>query len=159
MPPTSRCPHCGHDIEVGPPPSEGTGPPPGPSLTVDIVIETEPGSVVLVRRRFPPLGWALPGGFVDLGETVEGAARREAREETSLDLTDLEPFRVYSEPSRDPRGHTVSVVFVARAGGRPTGGDDAAEAHVFGRGALPQDIAFDHRNILDDVFKWQDERS
>ena len=159
MPPPNSCPHCGHDIEGGPHPAEGSGPPPGPRLTVDIVIEAEPESVVLVRRRFPPLGWALPGGFVDLGETVEAAARREAREETSLDVTDLEPFRVYSEPSRDPRGHTVSVVFMARANGRPTGGDDAAEARVFGRGSLPQDIVFDHRAILDDVFKWQDERS
>ena len=120
-----------------------------PALTVDLIIECG-GGLVLVRRRHPPPGWALPGGFVDLGETVEEAAAREAREETGLEVELVRQLHVYSSPDRDPRQHTVSVVFVARAAGEPRGMDDAAEARVFPRDGLPRPLAFDHQAILED---------
>jgi len=126
------------------------GPPKTPLLTVDILIETTAG-IVLVRRRNPPLGWALPGGFVDPGESVAAAARREAREETGLDVELVELLGVYSDPKRDPRGfHTASVVFIGKAAGRPAAGDDAADAQPFALEALPTDIVFDHPTILAD---------
>lgn len=124
----------------------------GPRLTVDIIIEVE-GGIVLIERKNPPPGWALPGGFVDYGETVEEAAVREAREETGLDVKLIRQFHTYSDPRRDPRGHTVSAVFVARADGTPRGADDAMRAGVFTAGTLPGTIAFDHRQILEDYFK------
>ena len=111
-----------------------------------------PDEVVLVKRRFPPHGWAIPGGFVDWGETVEAAAVREALEETSLHVKLVRQFHVYSDPARDPRGHTVSVVFVATGEGIPHGQDDAAEARIFRREALPSSLAFDHSQILSDYF-------
>ena len=125
-----------------------------PRLTADVIITPQgrPGSVLLIRRKNPPLGWALPGGFVDYGESVERAAVREAREETGLDVTLHRQFHVYSDPSRDARGHTVTVVFVGEAEGAPEGGDDAAEARYFDAGALPGEIAFDHARILEDFF-------
>jgi 8-oxo-dGTP diphosphatase len=107
--------------------------------------------VVLVRRGSPPPGWALPGGFVDEGETLEAAAVREAREETGLEVTLAELLYVYSDPRRDPRRHTVSAVFLGRAAGDPAGGDDAAEARAFAWDALPSPIAFDHAAILADA--------
>jgi len=123
----------------------------GPLLTVDVIIELGvERRVVLVQRRNPPLGWALPGGFVDKGETVEQAARREALEETSLRVELLRQFHVYSDPERDPRGHTVSVVFLGRAEGEPLGADDAAEAKAFPRDGIPEPLAFDHGQILED---------
>ena len=125
---------------------------PGPRLTCDVIIRMgdDLRRIVLVRRRFPPPGWALPGGFVDTGETVEQAGAREALEETGLVIEDLRQFHVYSDPSRDPRGHTVSTVFTAHAVGEPRGGDDAAEARAFAPDEFPEEIAFDHRAILDD---------
>ena len=125
--------------------------PRNPYPTVDIIIEVE-GGIVLIERKNPPHGWAIPGGFVDYGETVEAAAMREAREETGLvvQLTGL--LGVYSDPSRDPRSHTISTVFVASAAGRPVADDDAADAGVFTEDTLPEDIAFDHREILRDYF-------
>ncbi len=120
-----------------------------PLLTVDIIIETGDG-IILIKRKNPPYGWAIPGGFVDIGETVEQAARREAREETNLDLVDLRQFHVYSEPSRDPRGHAVSVVFTARGKGYPKAADDAEDIAVYRIDDLPKQIAFDHREILND---------
>jgi len=124
-----------------------------PRLTVDVIIELGASKqVVLVRRKNPPFGWALPGGFVDVGETVERAAIREVAEETSLSVVLSRQFHVYSEPSRDPRAHTVSVVFVGAADGEPRGADDAAEARAFPPDDLPADLAFDHRQILDDYF-------
>jgi 8-oxo-dGTP diphosphatase len=122
-----------------------------PVPTVDIIIEPlgDPGKVVLIRRRNPPLGWALPGGFVDRGETLAAAARREAREETGLEVELGELFHCYSDPRRDPRQHTVSTVFLARAAGAPVAADDAAGAGVFPLDELPE-LVFDHRTILDD---------
>ncbi len=126
-------------------------PPPGPSPTVDVVITVAGDRVVLVRRKHEPIGWALPGGFVDVGETLEAAAVREAKEETGLDvlLTDL--LYAYSDPRRDPRRHTVSTVFLGRAAGEPAGADDAAEARIFAWDALPSPIVFDHGEILADA--------
>jgi 8-oxo-dGTP diphosphatase len=126
------------------------GPPRTPLVTVDLVIRLEGCRIVLVERRHPPPGWALPGGFVDVGETLEAAAVREAREETGLEVELERQFHAYSDPSRDPRGHTVSVVFLARARGRPRGGDDAARAKAFAPDALPERIAFDHASIIAD---------
>jgi len=123
-----------------------------PALTVDLVVLIR-GRVVLVERKYEPKGWALPGGFVDVGETVEAAAVREAREETGLDVRLLEQFHVYSDPRRDARRHTASVVFVAEAEGEPSGGDDAAQARAFAWDALPP-LAFDHAEILADVRRW-----
>lgn len=122
-----------------------------PLLTVDIIIEYE-GGIVLIKRRNPPFGWALPGGFVDIGETVEQAAIREAKEETNLEITLKRQFHVYSTPNRDPRGHTVSVIFIAKGTGDLKGKDDAVEARVFNQANLPSEIAFDHAQILDDYF-------
>jgi 8-oxo-dGTP diphosphatase len=126
-------------------------PPPGPSPTVDVVISVAGDRVVLVRRKHEPLGWALPGGFVDVGETLEAAAAREAKEETGLDVTLTDLLYVYSDPRRDPRRHTLSTVFLGRADGEPAGGDDAAEAGAFAWDALPSPIAFDHAEILRDA--------
>lgn len=122
-----------------------------PSLAIDVIINYKRG-VVLIKRRNPPFGWALPGGFVDYGERVEDAARREMREETSLELEGLRLFGVYSEPERDPRGHVVSVVFTAKGKGEVKSGDDAKEVGIFEKDNLPEDIAFDHREILMDYF-------
>ncbi len=122
-----------------------------PSPTVDVVILLPGDRVVLVRRKYPPPGWALPGGFVELGETVEAAAVREAREETGLDVTLEELLYVYSDPRRDPRRHTLSVVFLGRASGEPVGADDAAEARAFPWTQLPSPLAFDHADILGDA--------
>jgi 8-oxo-dGTP diphosphatase len=126
-----------------------------PRPTVDVVIETA-GGIVLVRRRNPPHGWALPGGFVDPGESVATAARREAKEETGLDVELTELLGVYSDPGRDPRGFfTVSTVFVGRANGTPVGGDDAAEARVFPADATPADVVFDHPVIIEDFRRFR----
>jgi 8-oxo-dGTP diphosphatase len=123
-----------------------------PALTVDLVVLIG-GRVVLVERKYEPRGWALPGGFVDVGETVEAAAVREAKEETGLDVRLLEQFHVYSDPRRDARRHTASVVFVAEAEGEPSGGDDAAQARAFAWDALPP-LVFDHAEILADARRW-----
>jgi 8-oxo-dGTP diphosphatase len=125
-----------------------------PRPTVDVVIEVA-GGIVLIRRRHPPLGWAIPGGFVDDGERVEDAARREMREETGLDVELLDLLGVYSDPARDARGHTVSTVFIGRAAGEPRGGDDAAEAAVFATTALPVPLVFDHAAILADYVRYR----
>lgn len=131
-----------------------------PVPTVDIIIEImdkNEKKVVLIQRKNPPYGWAIPGGFVDYGETLENAAVREAKEETTLDVTLLRQFHTYSDPARDPRQHTISTVFIASAAGTPVGADDAREARLFTRDTLPDEIAFDHRDILSDYFnnRWQ----
>lgn len=122
-----------------------------PVPTVDVIIEVG-AKIVLVKRRNPPHGWALPGGFVDYGETLEDAARREAFEETGLRINLMAQFHTYSDPERDPRLHTISTVFLATAEGVPRGGDDALEATAFARECLPV-LVFDHRRILDDYYK------
>jgi len=122
-----------------------------PKLTVDIIIEMG-DKVVLIKRKNPPPGWAIPGGFVDYGETLERAAVREAKEETALDILDLRQLHAYSDPARDPRHHTVSVVLVAQGRGIPKAADDAKEIGLFDRDSLPDPLAFDHRKILDDYF-------
>jgi len=123
-----------------------------PFPTVDVIIEHE-GGIVLIKRKNEPLGWALPGGFVDYGERIEDAAVREAKEETDLNVELLRQFHTYSDPSRDARFHTVSTVFIARGKGTLKSGDDAADAGVFTRDSLPDPIAFDHRAILEDYFE------
>jgi 8-oxo-dGTP diphosphatase len=135
----------------------GTWPPVTPQLTVDAVIRTSRG-IVLIERKFEPLGWALPGGFVTVGETVEAAVKREALEETSLAITDLWLVGVYSDPKRDKRFHTVSVVFGASAKGEPDGGDDAAKAQTFKESSLPENIVFDHRQIIEDFLRLERKR-
>jgi 8-oxo-dGTP diphosphatase len=122
-----------------------------PTPTVDIIIEL-PGGIVLIERKNPPHGWAIPGGFVDYGESLEAAAVREAREETSLDVELTRQFHTYSEPARDPRFHTITTVYVARGRGTPAAADDAASLGVFGRENLPGPLCFDHGRILDDYF-------
>ena len=133
------CPRCGEQV------TRYRNPVP----TVDIIIETA-GGIVLIERKNDPKGWALPGGFVDYGETLEAAAMREALEETSLRVTDLRLLGCYSDPGRDPRRHTISTVYVARASGIPAAADDAADLAVFSLNELPAVLCFDHRKILDD---------
>lgn len=122
-----------------------------PVPTVDVIIEYNQG-ILLIKRKNPPEGWALPGGFVDYGESLESAAVREAKEETGLAIELLRQFHAYSDPGRDPRHHTITVVFLARAKGSPVAGDDAKDIGIFREDTLPEIIAFDHRKILDDYF-------
>jgi 8-oxo-dGTP diphosphatase len=122
-----------------------------PLVTVDIIIEYEDG-IVLIERKNEPHGWALPGGFVDVGETLEGAAVREAREETSLDVELRELFYAYGNPARDRRGHTVSIVYIGEGAGTLKAADDAKGAAVFSYDNLPDRLAFDHRRIIADYF-------
>jgi 8-oxo-dGTP diphosphatase len=128
--------------------------PRGPSPTADVIIAVGE-RVVLVERRYEPKGWALPGGFIELGETAAAAALREAEEETGLVPTLTELFHVYSDPGRDPRRHTLSVVYLGIATGEPRGGDDAEHAALFAESALPSPLAFDHARILDDYFTYR----
>lgn len=124
-----------------------------PLLATDVIIELHdrPGRpIVLIERKHEPLGWALPGGFVDVGESVENAVVREAAEETNLEISLVTLLGVYSDPSRDPRGHTVSVVYVASSAGDPTAMDDAAAVRVYDPANLPKQLAFDHARILED---------
>jgi ADP-ribose pyrophosphatase YjhB (NUDIX family) len=148
------CPHCGKVVKKYR----------NPLPTVDIIIEIasdktkektpgEKHGIVLIKRKNPPFGWALPGGFVDYGESLESAALREAREETCLDVELLYQLGAYSDPERDPRHHTISVVFVARAAGEPKAADDAEDIGVFERNSLPGQLAFDHAKILQDYFE------
>lgn len=143
------CPRCGESIKQFR----------NPALTVDIIIEmTMPMNktgIVLIKRKNPPIGWALPGGFVDYGESVENAARREAQEETSLRVNLKQLLGVYSTPERDPRGHTVSVVFIAEGRGQPKAKDDAREVQIFNQNVLPEELVFDHAAILKDYYQFE----
>ena len=124
-----------------------------PLLTVDIIIRYQEG-IVLIERKNPPHGWALPGGFVDVGESLEDAVIREAKEETSLYIQLIEQFHAYSDPHRDPRFHTATVVFIADGEGSLRGRDDAKRANVFSELSLPFDIVFDHKEIITDYFNY-----
>ena len=129
-----------------------------PIPTVDIIIEMidrPHRPIVLVQRRHPPHGWAIPGGFVDYGESVESAALREAQEETSLVVELVEQFYVYSDPLRDQRKHTLSVVFLAQAMGQALAADDALDLDIFNLWSLPQSLCFDHSQILKDYQRYR----
>jgi len=138
------CPKCGAAVEKFR----------NPVPTVDIIIEVE-NQIILIERKNEPYGWAIPGGFLDYGETVEQCAVREAMEETSLQVELLSLLGVYSDPDRDPRQHTVSTVFIARADGTPKAADDAIQAEFFDEGHLPSPIVFDHIKVLNDYFEWK----
>lgn len=125
--------------------------PGNPIPTVDLIIKFNE-NIILIKRRNPPEGWALPGGFVDYGESLESAAVREAKEETGLDVELLRQFHAYSDPKRDPRHHTITIVFIAKAKGKAIAGDDAKEIGLFNKDTLPDQIAFDHRDIINDYF-------
>lgn len=122
-----------------------------PIPTVDVIIKLE-GGIVLIKRKNPPPGWALPGGFIEYNESAEDAALREAQEETGLVCQNLTQFHAYSAPDRDPRHHTISIVFTAQAKGTPRADSDAADIGIFNSKNLPQQLAFDHRQILEDYF-------
>ena len=135
-----NCPHCHAEILIFR----------NPVPTVDIIIEVGE-EIVLIKRKNPPYGWALPGGFVDYGESYENAATREAIEETGLTVQNLIQFHTYSDPGRDPRQHTASTVFIGQARNKPKAGDDATETGLFSEGNLPK-LVFDHARILADYF-------
>ncbi len=140
---TIQCPKCKNEIEVYQ----------NPIPTVDIIIEVGSKGIVLIKRKNTPYGWAIPGGFVDYGESLEKAAVREAKEETNLDVKLIRQFHTYSDPRRDPRHHSISTVYIAKAKGIPKARDDALEIGIFNQSNLPDEIAFDHRSILKDYFK------
>jgi ADP-ribose pyrophosphatase YjhB (NUDIX family) len=140
---TIPCPKCRNEIEIYQ----------NPIPTVDIIIEMESKGIILIKRKNFPYGWAVPGGFVDYGESLEEAALREAKEETNLDIELLRQFHTYSDPKRDPRHHSISTVYIAKGKGKPKAKDDALEIEIFTELNLPDEIAFDHRSILKDYFK------
>jgi len=127
-----------------------------PKLTVDAIVDYQ-GKILLIKRKNPPHGWALPGGFVDVGEAVETAVQRELKEEANIDLKNLKQFHVYSDPKRDPRFHTISVIFTANSDVEPKAGDDAADVKLYGKADIfeliqSEEICFDHGQILTDYF-------
>ncbi len=136
---TLTCPSCGSSVRQYR----------NPFPTVDIIIELDSG-IVLIERRNEPFGWALPGGFVDYGESLESAAEREAREETSLEISNLQLLGCYSDPARDNRMHTISTVYIAQAHGIPRAADDALNLDIFRLDSLPERLCFDHARILSD---------
>lgn len=143
------CPKCGTLVETYR----------NPAPTVDTIIElNDPpytGMIVLIERGNPPYGWAIPGGFIDYGESAEDAAVREAAEEVSLEIELIGQLGTYSDPNRDARRHTISVVYCARAGGVPVAADDAKSAGIFSVDELPENMCFDHGEILRDYVEWR----
>lgn len=130
-----------------------------PLLAVDAIIELldKPGRpIVLIERKNPPYGWAIPGGFMDVGERIETAAIREAKEEVCLDVTLTALLGMYSDPKRDDRGHTVTAVYVAEAKGQPQAADDAKNLAIFNLDNLPGELAFDHKQVLEDYRKFRE---
>ena len=140
---TNKCPYCGNEIEQHR----------HPYPTVDIIIEMGRGKIILIKRKNPPFGWALPGGFVDYGESLEEAAIREALEETSLHITLTAQLHTYSDPARDQRKHTITTVYLAKAQGKPKAADDAEDIGIFTKDTLPRPLAFDHEKIVSKYFK------
>jgi len=140
---SETCPQCGYKF------SRYRNPTP----TVDIIIEYQSQGLVLIERQKPPHGWALPGGFVDYGESLEEAAVREAKEETGLDVKLLGQFHSYSDPNRDPRQHNITTVFVAQGAGTPQAASDARSLAIFSPDDLPSPLAFDHAQILQDYLQ------
>lgn len=138
-----KCPQCGYVTQKHR----------NPVPTVDIIIEYRDQGLILIERANPPYGWALPGGFVDYGESLETAAVREALEETGLSVTLLGQFHTYSDPYRDPRQHTITTVYVAVGAGTPQAADDARHLAIFAPPHLPEDLAFDHKRILTDYLQ------
>lgn len=128
-----------------------------PSLTVDTIIFDESENIILIKRKNSPYKdhWALPGGFVEYGETVENAAIRETKEETSIDITLTNLVNVYSKPDRDPRGHTVTIAYTAKGDfNQMKAADDACDIQIFSKSDLKKiDLAFDHAKIIEDAFK------
>lgn len=143
------CPHCGTTLDEWK----------QPKITVDVLVEDPAGRILLVRRRNPPEGWAVPGGFVDVGETLEAAAVRELMEETGLAVELIGQFHTYSDPKRDPRHHTITTVFLGRPmdpKALPVAGDDALEAMFFAPEAPPTPMAFDHDRVLADFLRFRE---
>lgn len=138
-----KCPNCGGEFE------DYLNPLP----TVDIIIELHGKGIILIKRKNFPIGWAIPGGFVDYGDSLEDAAVREAKEETGLDVKLIRQLHTYSKPERDPRHHAISTVYIAKARGNPSAADDAAEVGIFTSDNLPSPIVFDHKEILTNYFK------
>ncbi|MCM8796633.1 MAG: NUDIX hydrolase [Candidatus Omnitrophica bacterium] len=127
----------------------------GPFITVDAIIEIN-GGIVVIERKNPPFGYALPGGFVDYGESLEDAVQREAKEETGLELEELRQFHTYSAPTRDPRFHTIATVFIAKGKGKPTAGDDAGVLKIVKLSEVEKlNFAFDHKTILRDYLQYK----
>lgn len=141
------CPRCGEVVR------EYKNPYPTVDIIIRLTDHPDPSNVVLIERKNRPHGWAIPGGFVDYGESVEKTALREAREETGLDVKLIKLIGVYSKPERDPRFHTITTVFAAEAEGKPIAADDAKDAGIFTKNNLPDEMAFDHKEILDDYYK------
>lgn len=144
------CPGCGRVVESYR----------NPAPTTDVIVEMPEEGFVLIERKNAPIGWALPGGFVDYGESLEACAVREAKEEIGLEVALIHQLGSYSNPGRDARRHTITTVYVARplSTGAPQAADDAARAGVFTRERLPDPLVFDHRLILEDYFLWREKR-